>query len=131
MAAESVSKYPLSEPEALWLVVPQSNLDRSAPCRHQPVARAVGQVRSYVEKAKCSLWINSIVIEVLPLQPMHFKSSVPGITRSRSRDSILRLLFQMCSMLLTSRKATRLKFMWMLSNLRSGFYSHHQMEKKK
>jgi hypothetical protein len=32
----------LRQPEALWLVTPQSGLDKSAPCRQKPVTRAVG-----------------------------------------------------------------------------------------
>jgi hypothetical protein len=35
-------------------------------------------VRSYVEKAKCSLWINSAVIEVLPLQPVALQELCSG-----------------------------------------------------
>jgi hypothetical protein len=53
---------------------------------------ACGSIRQSSKFSRCSL--------------LHFKSCVPGITRSRSRDTILRQLFQMRSMLLTSRTAT-------------------------
>ena len=109
-----------------WSWNPDAAVSFCDPCEyfsnHQYVptwrrqSAACGSIRQSSKFPRCSL--------------LHFKSSVPGITRSRSRDSILRLLFQMCSILLTSRKATSLKS-WLPSNLRSGFYSHHQMERKK
>ncbi len=40
----TASKYPPAEPEALWFEAPQRGLCRSAPCRWQPVSRAVGAV---------------------------------------------------------------------------------------